>query len=204
MSPPELQCCHAQGRPKSEAVQSAAQNMTSRETDIKKFMGVPQLLMCLFCQVAERFGKNKSFAPVKEKLEVHNSLWVEMKSAARPSLGPRQDQSSGDTFINALPLIVLEMDSHCCLSHPSPHVSDSLPPPPPSLPPPPLCQHLFPHSHCIPPVMGADRHSSSAGTLAQVDQVSHLPADCAACAHLWLSAAQLEALSAALVCCHVR
>lgn len=157
--------------------------------------------MPLLSSCRKIWGK-KSFAPLKERLEVHNSLSVEMKSAAFPSLGPRQDESSGDTFIHALPLIALEMDSHCCLLHPPPtsqtlyplHLYHH----------PPLCQHLFPHSHCIPPVMRADRHSSSAGTLAQVDQVSHLPADCAACAHLWLSAAQLEAFSAALVCCHVR
>lgn len=53
-------------------------------------------------------------------------------------------------------------------------------------------QHLFLHSRCIPPVIRGDRHSSSAGTLAQEDQVSLLSGDRAACAYLWLSAARLE------------
>lgn len=64
-------------------------------------------------------------------------------------------------------------------------------------------QHFFLHSRCIPPVIMDDRHSSSAGTLAQVDQVSHLSGDCAACAYLWLSAARMEDSSASPACCHV-
>lgn len=81
------------------------------------------------------------------------------------------------------------------LLHPLVHVSDS------TLS---IIHHLFPHSHCIPPVTRADRHSPSAGTLARVDQVSHLPGDCAACAYLWFSAAQLEVFSVILVCCQFR
>lgn len=71
-----------------------------------------------------------------------------------------------------------------------------LPPPLlfPSVPPPPT--HLFLHSRCIPPVIMGDRHSSSAGTPDQVDQVSHLSGGCAACAYLWLSAARMEDSSA--------
>lgn len=168
--------------------------------------------MWLFCQVAKKLVGKKICTILRERLEVHNSLSVEMKSATLfrgqfPFLASWQDKASGDTFVNARPLCTLEVDSHGCLL-------PSCPPPHPPMSqtlcpfhlyhPPHHRQHLFPHSHCIPPVIRADRHSSSAGTLAQVDQVSHLPGDCAACAHLWLSAAQLEVFSAALVCCHVR
>lgn len=130
----------------------------------------------------------------REQLEVHNSLSVEMKSATLicgqfSFLAPWQDEASGDTFVNALEVgFTWLLVTLLYFSSPS----SSSPPPSPSS----LSLHSSRH--------GADRHSSSAGTLAQVDQVSHLPGDCAACAFLWLSAAQLEVFSATLVCCHVR
>lgn len=155
----------------------------------------------LFLLSSRTMSWKKFCAIWREQLEVHNSLSVEMKSATLvcgqfPFLAPWQDEASGDTFVNALPLFALEVDSHGCLLPSCPHVSYTLLFPPPL----PLPTSLFLHSSRH----GADRHSSSAGTLAQVDQVSHLPGDCAACAFLWLSAAQLEAFSTTLVCCHVR
>lgn len=74
--------------------------------------------------------------------------------------------------------------SSCLILSPLSISTFPLPPPPP---PSSLSLHSSRH--------GADRHSSSAGTLSQVDQVSHLPGVSAACAFLGLSAAQLEVLS---------
>lgn len=185
---------------------------------IKRFIDVPLPLFCFFHRVAQWVGKKKFCAIRREQLEVHNSLSAEMKSAnlVCGQFGLWQDEASGDTFVNALPLYALEVDSYGCLL-PSCTPIPPFPSPAPILssfhlplflsllllpllitPPPPASLSLHSSRH------GADRHSSSAGTLAQVDQVSHLPGDYAACAFLWLSAAQLEVFGATMVCCHVR
>lgn len=150
-----------------------------------------------FVEAAQWVGK--SFVPFGEnswKCTIHYQWKWSQQLSAVVSFPSWRDGASGDTFVNARPLCALEVDSHGCL----------LPYPPPMSPTlssfhlysPPSSLSLHSSRHW------ADRHSSSAGTLAQVDQVSHLPGDCAACAFLWLSAAQLEVFSAPLVCCHVR
>lgn len=65
-----------------------------------------------FVESHSELGEKKFWAIRREQLEVHNSLSVEMKSAALvcgqfPSLAPWPDEASGDTFVNALPLCAL-------------------------------------------------------------------------------------------------
>jgi len=122
----------------------------------------------------------------RELLEDHNSLPTQMNSATLicgrfPFLAPVAERHVfffSFFFVCiltrfSLPLHQKERKKNC-YTFPSSHV----------------CMHSSRH--------WADRHSSSAGTLAQVDQVSLLPEVCAACAFLWLCAAQLEVLNAAL------
>lgn len=76
------------------------------------------------------------------QLEVHNSLWVEMKSATLicgqfPFRAPWQHEASDDTFVNAPSLYALEVDSQGC----------SLPP----CSPPPHVSLLFPSLHFLSP-----------------------------------------------------
>lgn len=183
---------------------------------ITRFIDAPQLLMCLLCHVANRVGKSFTDSR-REQLEVHNSLSVKMESATPFSwsvsfLCPLAGQGGLRQHLCKFPAFVSTWNGFTwLLVNPAPPMFQTFWPfhflhhttPLHSTPTPPHYhhQHLFPQSYRIPPVTRADRHSSSAGTLARVDQVSHLPGDCAAYAHLWLSAAHF---SSSLVCCYVR
>lgn len=166
---------------------------------VRRFIDVPLLFICFFCR-GRTMSWKKFCAIWREQLEVHNSLSVEMKSA---TLGCGQLSLVAG---RGLRRHLCKCQAFVCTWGGFTWLLVTLPPPPPMSPTlssfhlysPPSSLSLHSSRHW------ADRHSSSAGTLAQVDQVSHLPGDCAACAFLWLSAAQLEVFSAPLVCCHVR
>lgn len=138
--------------------------------------------------------KNKFFAFRREQLEVHNSLSVEMKSAIvcgqLPFLAPWQDKASGDTFVNALSLYALEVDS-----------------PPACLTLSPLSISTFPHplllpSPCIPPIMGLTdtRHQQVLWRPRWI----RFPACQEIVLHVHFYGLVLHSWRFSLVCCHVR
>ena len=110
---------------------------------------------CSFVSFVESHNELEKFLAIRrEQLEVHNSLSVEMKSAALvcgrfPFLPLGQNKASGDTFVNALPLCAVEVDSYGCYPPPS---FNTLPLFPSLLLLPLLI--LPPPSPCIPPVTG--------------------------------------------------